>query len=298
MTAVWFAYLRLIRPKQWTKNLFVLSPVVFSGKWADPPSVLAAILAAVAFVLVSGAVYAINDAVDAEADRRHPTKRLRPVAAGQIGVTRARMFSAVLALAGLGLATVLGWPAALVATAYLLLNLGYSIRLKHMPLIDVLVISGGFLLRVTAGCVAIRVEPSVWLLLCTAFLSLFIALVKRRQELARGNGNATRKVMAGYSLPLLDQFITSMLATTVMTYLLYAHSVHHPLFMLTVLFVVYGLFRYLHILHFSDTAERPEDAVFADLPLLVTVLLWGGSCLAILYWEKVSKPGTVGVLVP
>jgi 4-hydroxybenzoate polyprenyltransferase len=287
VTPTAFVYLRLMRPKQWTKNLFVLSAVVFSGKWTDPTTVLTAVLAMVAFVLASGAVYAINDASDAAADRHHPQKRLRPVAAGQIGVSQARVFAAVLTLAGLGLAVALGWPTFLVTAAYLLLNLGYSIHLKHLPLIDVLVISGGFLLRVTAGCVAICVEPSVWLLLCTAFLSLFIALVKRRQELARGNGDSARKVMAGYSLPLLDQFITSMLATTVMTYLLYAHTVHHPLFMLTVMFVVYGLFRYLHILHFSDTAERPEDAVFADLPLLVTVLLWGAACLAFLYWEKV-----------
>lgn len=280
------AYLRLMRPKQWTKNLFVLSAVVFSGRWTDPPSVLAAVLAMVAFVLASGAVYAVNDAADADADRNHPKKRFRPVAAGQVSVTQARRFAVLLAVAGLALALALGWPTAVVTAAYLLLNLAYSIRLKHMPLIDVLVIAGGFLLRVTAGCVAIRVEPSVWLLLCTAFLSLFIALVKRRQELARGDADRTRRVMAGYSLPLLDQFITCVMATTILTYLMYANTVHKPLFMLTVLFVVYGLFRYLHLLHFTEAAERPEDAVFADLPLLVTVLLWVATCLGFLYWEK------------
>ena len=280
------AFLRLTRPKQWTKNLFVLSGLVFSGKWTDPASVLWAVLAMVAFVLASGAVYAVNDAADAAADRRHPKKRFRPVAAGQISANAARLFAAGLAAAGLGLAAWLGWPTLVLTASYLALNLAYSLALKHMPLIDVLVIAGGFLLRVLAGCVAIPVEPSVWLLLCTAFLSLFIALVKRRQELARGNADAARPVMAGYSLPLLDQFITCVMATTILTYLLYAHAVHKPPFMLTVLFVVYGLFRYLHILHFAETAERPEDAVFTDLPLLVTVLLWGGTCLGFIWWEK------------
>jgi decaprenyl-phosphate phosphoribosyltransferase len=281
--------LRLMRPKQWTKNLFVISPVVFSGRWADPAAVLFELLAAVAFILASGAVYAINDSADQKADQQHPKKRFRPVAAGQISVIGAKNFAVVLALSSLLLAAGISWQTALVTAAYLLLNLAYSIWLKHMPLIDVLVIAGGFLLRVTAGCVAIQVVPSQWLLLCTAFLALFIALVKRRQELARGNADATRKVMAGYSLPLLDQFITSMLSTTILTYLMYAHSVHPPLFMVTVVFVVYGLFRYLYILHFSDRAERPEDAVFADLPLLATVLLWGSSCLAFLYHAKSSQ---------
>jgi 4-hydroxybenzoate polyprenyltransferase len=284
------AYLRLMRPKQWTKNLFVLSAVAFSGRWTDPAAVLAAVLAAVAFVLASAAVYAVNDAADAEADRHHPKKRFRPVAAGLISVTQARLFAMLLAAAGLGLAGWLGWPTLAVTAAYLALNLAYSFRLKHLPLIDVIVIAAGFLLRVLAGCTAIGVEPSPWLLLCTAFLALFIALAKRRQELSRGNAEAARKVMAGYSLPLLDQFITCMMATTILTYLMYAHTVHpaRPLFMLTVLFVLYGLFRYLHLLHFQETAERPEDAVFTDLPLLVTVLLWGATCVGFLYWEKVG----------
>jgi 4-hydroxybenzoate polyprenyltransferase len=277
-----------MRPKQWTKNLFVLSAVVFSGRWTDPPAVLLAVLAAVAFVLVSAAVYAVNDAADAAADRHHPKKRFRPVAAGQVSAAQARVFAAALAAAGLGLAAALGWPTVVITAAYLGLNLAYTLGLKHMPLLDVMVIAGGFLLRVSAGCVAIRVQPSAWLLVCTAFLALFIALGKRRQELARGNAEAARRVMAGYSLPLLDQMITSMLATTVLTYLLYAHTVHPPPFLLTVLFVVYGLFRYLHLLHFSEAAERPEDAVFADPPLLAAVLLWGVACLGFLYWEKAS----------
>jgi 4-hydroxybenzoate polyprenyltransferase len=285
------ALLALTRPKQWTKNLFVLSAVVFSGRWTDPAAVLAAVLATVAFVLASAAVYAVNDAADADADRRHPKKRHRPVAAGRVSVGQARGFAVVLAAAGLGLAGWLGWPAVLITAAYLGLNLAYSLALKHLPLIDVLVIAGGFLLRVSAGCVAVRVEPSVWLLLCTAFLALFIALAKRRQELARlgdrgGDPADTRRAMAGYSLPLLDQFITCMASTTVVTYLLYAHAVHTPPFLFTTLFVVYGLFRYLHLLHFSDAVERPEDAVFADGPLLATVLLWGATCLAFVWWEK------------
>ena len=281
------AILRLCRPKQWTKNLFVLSPVVFSGRWADPTAVLLAAAAAVAFILASAAVYCLNDAADAAADRHHPKKRLRPVAAGEVGVTEARVLAGVFAAAGLGLAAWLGWPTVCVFAMYLALNVGYSFALKHLPLIDVLVIAAGFLLRVGAGCTAIRVVPSPWLLLCTAFLSLFIALVKRRSELARGHADAARKVMAGYSVPLLDQFITCVMATTILTYLMYAHFVHadQPWFMLTVLFVVYGLFRYLHLLHFHDTAERPEEAVLTDAPLLITVLAWGVTCLGF-FWAK------------
>lgn len=295
MTGKLFAYLRLTRPKQWTKNLFVLSGVVFSGKWTDPPSVLLAVLAAVAFVLVSAGVYCLNDASDVEADRAHPKKRLRPVAAGVVGVTEARILAVVLALAGLVLAFFLGLPTLLVALAYLLLNVGYSFGLKHLPLVDVLLIAGGFLLRVVAGCTAIGVEPSSWLLVVTAFLSLFVALVKRRQELARADGKVeTRRAMAGYSLPLLDQFITCMMAATLMAYLLYAHAVHRPLFMVSVLFVVYGLFRYLYLAHTSEQTERPEDAIVADVPLLVTVLAWGGSCLAFIYFEKLARGEPAG----
>jgi decaprenyl-phosphate phosphoribosyltransferase len=278
------AVLRLLRPKQWTKNLFVLSPVVFSGKWSDPAAVLLAAVAVAAFVLASAAVYCLNDAADAPADRHHPKKRFRPVAAGEIGVGEARGYAAVLAVAGLGLAAWLGWATLAVTAAYLALNLAYTFALKHLPLIDDIVIAAGF----SAGCVAISVAPSSWLLLCTSFLALFIALAKRRQELARGNADAARRVMAGYSLPLLDQFITCVMASTILTYLLYAHFVHgdQPWFMLTVLCVVYGLFRYLHLLHFQETAERPEEAVFTDLPLLLTVLVWGGACLGFIWAKK------------
>jgi 4-hydroxybenzoate polyprenyltransferase len=277
------AYLKLTRPKQWTKNLFVLSPLVFSGKWADPPSIALACLAVLAFVLVSGAVYCLNDSLDAEADRNHPRKRTRPVASGAVGVAEARVFGAVLAVAGVGLAVVIGPLAAGILALYLVLNTGYSLGWKHQPLIDVMVIAAGFVLRVVGGCAAIAVNPSPWLLVCTAFLALFIALIKRRHELSRSaDPNAQRKVMALYSVPLLDQLITGMLPTVVLTYLLYAEHVHTPTFMLTALFVVYGLFRYLYLAHLLDKADRPEDALFADPPLLIAVVLWGVSCLLLM----------------
>ncbi len=285
------SFLKLMRPKQWTKNLFVLSPLIFSGKWNDPGSIGFALLATLAFILASGAVYAINDSADAEEDRHHPKKKDRPVAAGKISVGEARGFAAALALGALGLSLALGWPMLVLTAGYLLLNLGYSLKLKEFALVDVIVIASGFLLRVGAGCVAIAVTPSVWILLCTAFLSLFIALVKRRKELNAANSNETRKAMAGYSAPLLDQFITCTMSITIIVYLLYGHFNHNPWFLFTGLFVVYGLFRYLHILYFSDTAERPEDAVFADAPLMANVLLWGASCLMFLAWEKATFAG-------
>ncbi|HJZ54143.1 MAG TPA: UbiA prenyltransferase family protein, partial [Gemmataceae bacterium] len=284
--AVWSragAYLALTRPKQWTKNLFVLSPLVFSGRWADGVSVGLGVLAALAFVLVSGAVYCLNDSLDAAADRNHPRKRTRPVASGRVGVSEARVFGAALALAGLGLALALGPAVAGIVVLYLILNGGYSLGWKHRPLVDVMLIAAGFVLRVVGGCVAIGVVPSPWLLVCTAFLALFIALIKRRHELSRSaDPNAQRKVMALYSVPLLDQLITGMLPTVVLTYLLYAEHVHSPAFMLTALFVVYGLFRYLYLAHLLDRADRPEDALFADPPLLIAVVLWGISCLLLM----------------
>lgn len=277
------AYVALTRPKQWTKNLFVLSPVIFSGRWADGVSLVHAALAAVAFVLVSAAVYCLNDSLDAEADRHHPRKKSRPVAAGAVGVREARAFGAGLALAGLALALALGPGAAGVLALYLVLNAGYSLGWKHRPLVDVMLIAAGFVLRVVGGCVAIPVVPSPWLLVCTAFLALFIALIKRRHELTRSDdATAQRRVMARYSVPLLDQLITGMLPTVLLTYLLYVHTVHPPAFMLTALFVAYGLFRYLYLAHLLDRADRPEDALFADLPLLAAVVLWGASCVALM----------------
>lgn len=277
------AYFTLTRPKQWTKNLFVFSPVIFSGRWADAASVGLAVLAAVAFVLVSAAVYCLNDSLDAVADRNHPRKKNRPVAAGLVGIREARGFGAVLAVAGLGLALALGPIAVGVVALYLVLNAGYSLGWKHRPLVDVLLIASGFVLRVVGGCVAIPVVPSPWLLVCTAFLALFIALTKRRHELARStDAESQRPVMAVYTVPLLDQLIAGMLPTVLMTYLLYVHTVHPPAFMLTALFVVYGLFRYLYLAHVLDRADRPEDALFADLPLLAAVVLWGASCVALM----------------
>lgn len=281
------AYLKLARPKQWTKNLFVLSPVVFSGKWSDPANVLLAVLASIAFILVSSAVYALNDSLDASADRNHPRKRHRPIAAGAIGVSEALVFGGALAVAGVALAAALGPACVATLVVYLILNAGYSLGWKHRPLLDVMLIAAGFVLRVVGGCTAIDVVPSPWLLVCTAFLSLFIALIKRRHELRESPNEAAaqRKVMSLYSIPLLDQLITGMLPTVLMTYLLYVHAVHSPAFMLTAMFVVYGLFRYLYLAQLLERADRPEDALFADPPLLICVVLWGLSCALLMAFD-------------
>ncbi len=191
------------------------------------------------------------------------------------------------AAAGLGLAGWLGWSTLAVTAAYLALNLAYSFRLKHLPLIDVIIIAAGFLLRVLAGCRAIGVEPSPWLLLCTAFLALFIALAKRRQELSRGNAEAARRVMAGYSLPLLDQFITIVSGTTIVAYSFYTFfrpeaPGNHTL-MLTIPFVVYAIFRYLYLIQVKHAGGVPEDILLSDRPMQIAILLWGLTVLAVFY---------------
>jgi 4-hydroxybenzoate polyprenyltransferase len=272
-------YLKLLRPRQWTKNLIVLAALVFSGQWWTPEALWRALAAAAAFSMIASAIYCLNDCFDAGADRLHPTKRLRPIAAGFVSTTEALFLAAILVALGISLALALDLSFCGILVLYGIINVGYTLRWKSVAIVDVMIVASGFLLRAVAGALVLHVSASAWLLACTTFLSLFLALVKRRQELLvlENGGQAHRRVLESYSLPLLDQLITSTLTVTLLSYILYTFFARKPLFMFTVAFVVYGLFRYLYLVHQHRRGGSPEEVLLTDRPILLTVLLWGGS---------------------
>ena len=274
-------WLTLLRPQHWIKNGFVLAPLLFSGQAFQLDAATRAVAAFVAFCLAASAVYAFNDVIDRAEDLAHPVKRNRPVAAGRIGPGEAVGVSlalAALALAGAGLLGLapLGWIA-----TYLVLNLAYSLWLKHQVLLDVFAIASFFLLRLLAGAAAIRVHPSVWLLLCGGLLALYLGFAKRRHELlVLGDASPShRSVLAHYSAPFLDQIAAVLLAVTIVSYLMYsltsdtALKVGSEALSYGVPFVLYGVFRYLYLVHRRDLGS-PTETVVTDRPLMAAVLLW------------------------
>lgn len=282
------ALLEAMRPRQWTKNLFVLTPVLFGRAATRPEALQRSILAALAFCGVASALYLVNDVFDRKADRQHPVKRRRPIASGRVSVGVALAASGVLLslsllLAGFGvqaaLPMLLGYGAGMVL---------YSAFLKRVALLDVLVISSGFVLRVVAGAAAASVKPSHWLLLCTFFLALFLALSKRRGERAT-SGSLGRASLDAVPASLLDSFQNVALGTTIVSYALYTVApetvARHgsDSLLLTVPFVVFGLFRW-RLLEVRGGGEDPASDLLSDPVLLLTVLLWGASCIALVYF--------------
>ncbi len=273
-------WLRLARPKQWTKNLLLFAALIFSGRFRELGPVMLALAGFAAFVLLSASVYAFNDLRDAAEDRRHPHKRHRPVAAGRISPAEAAVLAALWAGAGIGVSAQLGGPFLGLALAYLGLSTLYSQWTKHQVILDVLSLATGFVLRAAAGAVAVQVPISEWLLVCSTLLALFIGLVKRRTELAQagGAGSRQRRSLEHYSLPLLDQMISVVAGSTVVAYALYTVSVHPdgrgPWMMLTIPFVLYGIFRYLYLAHQKGLGAAPEQVLLGDRALQLTLLLW------------------------
>ena len=280
-----------MRPRQWAKNLFVFAGLLFAQKLFTGP---AAALAAAAFVLfcaLSGAMYLLNDVADREQDRLHPKKRERPVASGRLSVPVAVAVAVVLIVAALGASVAISPRFAGVAAAYALLLTAYSVWLKHLVLVDVLVVAVGFVLRAVGGAVAIDVEISGWLLICTILLALFLALGKRRHEyLALGaEADRHRPILAEYSAGLLDQMIAVVTASAVTAYALYTMSpetvakFHTHLLPATLPFVLYGIFRYLYLLYRKDLGGNPSELFLHDAPLLVNTFLWFLVVLVIIY---------------
>ena len=283
-------WLRLIRPQQWIKNAFVLTPLLFSGKFLDLSADLRAGLAFISFCLLASAVYAWNDILDREGDRQHPTKRLRPVAAGRISVPAAAWCGAILAAVGLVGCAFLGQPVLVVALAYLGLNVLYSFRLKQIVVLDVFCVAGFFVLRLLAGARAVAVVPSIWLLLCGGLLALYLGFAKRRHELVLlGSGSSQhRTVLADYSPAFLDQMSGVLLSVTIVAYIMYTLSPEKLAeigsYRLTYStgFVLYGVFRYLFLVHQRE-GGNPNDVLFTDRALLASVVLWFLYCFWVIY---------------
>jgi 4-hydroxybenzoate polyprenyltransferase len=267
---------------------------VFSQRLGDAPSVVKAVIAFVVFCALSGAVYLINDVLDREQDRRHPLKAKRAIAAGTLSVRVAVLAAIVLAVAASIVAAALGLPFFAVSAAYLLLQMAYSAFLKHIVILDVLTIAAGFTLRAVAGGAAIRVPVSHWLVLCTSLLALFLALGKRRHELVLLAGDAIehRRILEHYSPYLLDQMISVVTASTLIAYAFYTISPETTekfgtsLLSLTIPFPLYGIFRYLYLVHRKDLGGNPSDLIIEDRPLLACVGLWAAAVVVIVYHVK------------
>lgn len=282
------ALLRELRPRQWTKNLILAAPLIFSGRLHEPRLLLRAVLAVLLFCLLSSAVYIFNDLRDLELDRRHPLKRSRPLAAGELSRHTAVLAAIALLAGGLIGAWLLQPWFALVAVAYLVVQAAYLTVLKHVVILDVMAIATGFVLRVAAGAVIIRVAASPWLLLCSSLLALFLALVKRRDELFLSQrSHEHRAVLQHYTAELLDQMIGMIMAATIVSYSMYTFLSREqngqPYLMLTIPFVVYGLLRYLFLMHQHHLGGQPEDVLLSDGPLVADIVAWTSVVVAVLY---------------
>lgn len=276
------ALLRSLRPEQWLKNGFVLAPIVFSGLIGDPDAWLRSALAVAAFCAASSATYLVNDVVDRKADRLHPAKRTRPIAAGELSVAGALAAAAVLVVAAVAVAIWIGGWFPWILVGYVALVVLYSVLLKRIVFLDVLVVAAGFVLRVVGGAVAIDVPVSRWILVVTYLLALYLALGKRRTELVLlGDGAGEhRSVLGHYSLSLVDSAISVVLGATVLAYALYTVApdtvakVGSEGLLATFPIVLYGLFRYLYLLHRHELGGSPAQALLTDRPLLVCVAFW------------------------
>jgi 4-hydroxybenzoate polyprenyltransferase len=280
-----------MRPGEWTKNLFVFAGLLFGQRLTDTAAIVRSISAFTIFCALASVVYLVNDVMDREQDRQHPRKRLRPIASGALQASTALLSAAVLAIGALGAAWWMGVAFGCVATAYVLLLVLYSGPLKHIVIIDVLTIAIGFVLRVVAGAVAVAVPMSPWLLICTIQLALFLGLSKRRHELTLLADGAIghRRILQEYSPYLLDQMIGVVTASTLMAYILYATS-HETaekfgtsLLGLTIPFPLYGIFRYLYLVHHREGGGSPAELLLNDRPLLACVALWAVAVAVIIY---------------
>ena len=270
-----------MRPQQWLKNTLVFAALVFSRQFMNGEKVLISLIVFIVFSLLSGAVYLVNDVLDREEDRKHRDKCTRPVAAGRLSPSIALGTAVILTIPALAAAFIIDSSLGLISLGYFILIIAYSLILKRIVIVDVLVIAFGFILRVVAGGVAIQVPISEWLFLCTFLLSLFLALSKRRHELVLLGGDTSghRKTLAEYTTNLLDQMIAVVTSSTVMAYSLYTLAPRtrievSPRMYYSIPFVLYGIFRYLYLVHRKDEGGEPGRTLFADRPLLVDVLLW------------------------
>lgn len=287
----------LARPKQWMKNLFVFAPILFAGQLLNFEMMTKNVLAFIAFSLTSSVVYIINDIVDREADRAHKKKRFRPLASGEVNVKEALVFAVIIAVLAVLILLKLNYVFAVVVCIYLILNVLYTVKLKHIVILDVFIISLGFMLRVEGGAAAIEIPISSWMILTAMFLSLFLAISKRRAELSASetdNLENQRKVLGHYDITFTDQINTVAVTGTIICYALYTvsektvNTFHTENLIYTTPFVIYGMFRYLYLLHKKNLGESPEQIVTKDISLIINIILWFITAFGIIYKSKLS----------
>lgn len=284
--------IRTMRPGQWTKNiLFVFPAIIFDAKLFDLHLFMRVTAASLLLILMSSTVYIINDLLDVENDRKHPKKRFRPIPAGELPIPIAQLFAFVIPTVTIAIALIFDRGLAVILIAYLILQIAYSTRLKHIALLDVMAVSMGFVLRVLAGGVVIEVTISPWLYAFTGLLALFLVVAKRRQELVKLGDTAkdVRPIFQDYNLPLLDDMLRMVTTATLMTYILYTIEVatmtknHVNYGLLTVPYVIYFLFRYLYLIHVKEEGSAPDEVLLTDRPLQIAILLAGITVIIILY---------------
>ena len=289
MSRVALGLLRSMRPKQWTKNIFVFAALVFDAKLMQPAPLIATIAGFIVLCMLSSAVYLVNDSADVQADRAHPKKRYRPIAAGDVPVPLAIAWAVVLGVAGLTIAFLTDVMFGFVALTYLTIATAYTFKVKHIVILDVIFLAAGFVLRVAAGIPLVDAERfSPWLFTCMALLALLIGFGKRRAELIELDGRATtRAILSEYTVPLLDQIIAIVTGALIVAYTFYTFSAPqlppNHLMMLTVPFVVYGLFRYLYLVHVKHEGGAPDELALKDRPLQAAFILWGLAAIAVIY---------------
>ena len=284
-------YLTAIRVRQWTKNLILFAGIIFAQRFFEMDAVFRVFLAFVDFCLLSSAIYLINDLRDIESDRMHPVKKFRPIPSGKIGIKSASTYVAILSLAALGLAYYLGYQYFLAASLYYVTMVLYSFFLKHIVILDIMVIAGGFVIRAIAGAFAVDVVISSWLLVCATLLALFLVLSKRRHEVILLGEDAEhhRKILKEYGAKFLDQMISVVTAATLMSYILYTmdavtvEKFGTSKLILTTPFVLYGIFRYLYLVYQKNMGGRPEEVLLNDLPIIGAVVLYVVTAVIIIY---------------
>lgn len=281
------ALFSLMRPKQWIKNSFVFAAIIFSGNFIHRELLAANLLTFVLFCLTSSSVYIINDIVDIEKDRAHPTKKFRPLPSGKISMQTAKAFCVILVITVAIVSYMyLDYSILAIFAGYFLLNIVYSFKLKNVVIMDAMCITFGFVLRVSSGSIATGVRISPWLFLCTILLSLFIAFNKRKSEIItlKEDSASHRKILEEYSVSSLDKMLTIVTPSILMAYCLYTFSsTQSKTMMYTIPFVLYGIFRYEYLIDKENIGGKPEDVFFNDIPFLLNILLWGTSVITIIY---------------
>ena len=284
--------LKTMRPRQWSKNAVVFAALVFAFRLGNGQAVALTVAAFILFCLLSSAVYIMNDLADREADRQHPRKRLRPLASGALSPTIATVACVVLLVGTLALAFLINWQFGAICVVYFASQVAYSFWLKHVVIVDVLLLASGFVLRAMAGALVIGVPISPWLYVCVTLLGLFIGVSKRRHELIllSAGAGSHRKILEEYSPAFLDQMNTVVTAGSVMSYAQYTFTAENlpknHLMMITIPFVLYGIFRYLYLIYQKNEGGTPEELLLRDRPLLIDVILWGVTAIAVLTLAK------------